>query len=176
MHCYATAVYLRSVEEHSIKVNLVFAKTRLVPVAKGRKKCTKLTIPRLELMGVLIGVRAANLVAVELKLTITERILWTDSQCVLHWLKTRKPLSVFIENQVREIRSQKDLSFCYIASGQNPFDCATRGLSVKDMKKTSLWWHGPSWLLEKQSMWPSWKLPEVTSEILNQLQTEAKES
>ena len=25
-------------------------------------------------------------------------------------------------------------------------------------------------------MWPSWKLPEVTSEILNQLQTEAKES
>ena len=104
VHCYATAVYLRSVEENSIKV---FAKTRLVPVAKGRKKCTKLTIPRLELMGVLIGVRAANLVAVELKLTITERILWTDSQCVLHWLKTRKPLSVFVENRVRKIRSQK---------------------------------------------------------------------
>ena len=51
VHCYATAVYLRSVEEHSIKVNLVFAKTRLVPVAKGRKKCKKLTVPRLELMG-----------------------------------------------------------------------------------------------------------------------------
>ena len=127
-------------------------------------------------MGVLIGVRAANFVAVELKLTITERILWTDSQCVLHWMKTRKPLPVFVENRVREIRSQRDLSFRYIASDQNPADCATRGLAVVDIKSSSLWWHGPSWLLEKQSMWPSWKLPELTSEILNQLQTEAKES
>jgi len=47
VHCYATAVYLRSVEENSITVNLVFAKTRLVPVTK--KKCKKLTMPRLEL-------------------------------------------------------------------------------------------------------------------------------
>ena len=45
-------------------------------------------------MKVLISVRAANFVAAELKVTITERILWTDSQCVLHWLKTRKPLTV----------------------------------------------------------------------------------
>ena len=90
-------------------------------------------------MGVLIGVRAANFVAVELKLSITERILWTDSQCVLHWIKTRKPLPVFVENQVREIRSQRDLSFCYIASDQNPADCATRGLAVADIKNSSLW-------------------------------------
>ena len=175
IHCYATAVYLRSVEENSITVNLVFAKTRLVPVTK-QKKCKKLTVPRLELMGVLIGVRAANFVASELKLTVTERILWTDSQCVLYWLKTRKPLPVFVENRVREIRSQKGLSFHYIASDQNPSDCATRGLSVMDIKGSSLWWHGPSWLLEKQSMWPTWKLPELTSEILNQLHTESKES
>ena len=136
VHCYATAVYLRSIEENSIKVNLVFAKTRLVPIAKGRKKCKKLTVPRLELMGVLISVRAANFVAVELKLTITERILWTDSQCVLHWMKTRKPLPVFVENRVREIRSQRDLSFRYIASDQNPADCATRGLAVVDIKSS----------------------------------------
>ena len=31
-------------------------------------------------------------------------------------------------------------------------------------------------LLEKQSVWPSWKLPELTSEILNQLQNERKQS
>ena len=173
VHYYATAVYLRSVEENSVKVNLVFAKTRLVPVAKGRKKCKK---SRLELMGVLIGVRAANFVAAELKLPLMERILWTDSQCVLHWLKTKKPLPVFIENRVREIRSQKDLSFRYITSDQNPSDCATRGLTVTDIKNSSLWWHGPIWLLKEQAMWPSWKLPELTSENLNPLQLEDKES
>ena len=176
VHCYATAVYLRSVEENSVKVNLVFAKTRLVPVAKGRKKCKKLTVPRLELMGVLIGARAANFVAAELKLPLMERILWTDSQCVLHWLKTKKPLPVFIENRVGEIRSQKDLSFRYITSDQNSSDCATRGLTVTDIKNSSLWWHEPIWLLKEPAMWPSWKLPEFTSENLNRLQLEDKES
>ena len=37
VHCYATALYLRSVEEHSIKVNLVFAKARLVLLLRGRR-------------------------------------------------------------------------------------------------------------------------------------------
>ena len=96
-------------------MNLVFAKTRLVPVAKGRKKCKKLTVPRLELMGALIGVCAANFVAAELKLPLMEQILWTDSQCVLYWLKPKKPLPVFIENRVREIRSKNDLT-CLFAT------------------------------------------------------------
>jgi len=52
-------------------------------------------------MGVLIGVRAGNFVASELKLTVTERIVWTDSQCFLCWLK---PLPVFVENQVIDRR------------------------------------------------------------------------
>jgi len=46
-------------------------------------------------MGALIGVHVANFVAVELKLTIAEQISWTSSQCVLHWLKTRKLLPFF---------------------------------------------------------------------------------
>ena len=136
-------------------------------MAKGRKKCKKLTVPRLELMRVLVGVCTANFVVAELKLPIMERILWTDFQCVLHCLKTKKPLPVFIENRVREIQSQKDLSFCHITSDQSPSDCATRGFTVTDIKNFLLWWHGPIWLLKEQAMWPSWKLPELTSEILN---------
>ena len=67
-------------------------------------------------------------------------------------------------------------SFRYITSDQNPSDCATRGLTVTDIKNSSLWWHGPIWLLKEQAMWPSWKLPELTSENLNRLQLEDKES
>ena len=71
VHCYATAVYLRSVEENSIKVNLVFAKTRLVPVTKGRKNvrvnCTKIGID-----GSINWSSTANFVAAELKLPIME--------------------------------------------------------------------------------------------------------
>ena len=91
--CYATAVYLRVLDGTTVETNLVFSKMRLVPIGKGKsKQLKKLTIPRLELLAVLIGVRAANFVARELRLNIHEKILWTDSQCVLHWLRTKKPL------------------------------------------------------------------------------------
>ena len=51
----------------------------------------------------LIGIRATKFVTKELRLKIARKIIWTDSQCVLHWLKTKKPLSVFIENCIEEI-------------------------------------------------------------------------
>ena len=86
-------------------------------------------------MATLIGVRAANFVTKELYLNIDEQILWTDSQCALHWLKTKKPLPVFVENRIKEIQSQKNISFCYIASNQNPSDYTTRGLSAADIKE-----------------------------------------
>jgi len=38
----------------------------------------------------LIGVRAANFVQRELRIEISEKIVWCDSQCVLHWLKSKK--------------------------------------------------------------------------------------
>ena len=105
---YATTLYLRVHDGTKFRVNLLFSKMRLVPIAKKRR--TKdVTIPRLELLAVLIGVRAANFVLRELEMNISKRILWSDSQCVLHWLKTRKPLSMFVENRVKEILKEKDI-------------------------------------------------------------------
>ena len=40
-----------------------------------------------------------------LDLPTPKTILWTDSQCILHWLKTKKLLSVFVENRLKEIRN-----------------------------------------------------------------------
>ena len=87
----------------------------------------------MELLAVLIGVRAVSFVEHEMKLSIEEKFLWTDSQCVLHWIKTTKPLSVFVENRVKEIKLHRDLRFRYIAFGHNPADLATRGLSVSEL-------------------------------------------
>ena len=77
---------------------------RLVPVKRRKNK--ELIIPWLELLAVLIGIRAIKFVTKELRLKISRRILWTDSQGVLCWLKTKKPLSVFIENCIEEIKSE----------------------------------------------------------------------
>lgn len=76
---------------HRTKTSLIFAKSRIAPI-KGA------TIPRLELLAVLIGVRAAHFVIKQLELkTKTSVMLWSDSKCVLHWIQNfSKLLSRFV--------------------------------------------------------------------------------
>ena len=70
---YATAIYLKTMnEERKSRVNLIFSKARIAP-----KKA--MSIPRLELMALLIGVRSLKFVSKELGLESTQRIIWTDS-------------------------------------------------------------------------------------------------
>ena len=169
---YAAVVYIRIISQHGIQSNLMFSKMRLAPVTSSRgqkgKKCKDITLPRLELLAVLIGVRAGNFVTKELKLPISKRILWTDSECVLHWMKTTKPLPLFVENRIIEIRKEKDITFCYIPSNQNPADYATRGLTVPEIVDANLWWHGPGWLISNEVDWPRWNFPDITPERLEQ--------
>jgi len=113
---YATVIYLQVEYQDEVKVNLVFSKMRLVSVDTGKVKKPRkeTTLPRLELLAVTIGVRAANFVTKELKIPSLKRTIWTDSTCVLYWLRTDKPLSLFVENRVKEIQRQNDsFSICH---------------------------------------------------------------
>ena len=98
---YATAIYLRNITDGT--VNLLFSKARNAP----RKKT--LTIPRLELLSVLIGVRSLLFVTKALKIEVTERILWTVSKCVLQWIKGGGNQSVFVRNRIKEITEKQDI-------------------------------------------------------------------
>ena len=102
-----------------------------------------MTLSRLELLVVVIGVRVINFVTSELKLLITKKMLFTDSECVLNWIKATKQLPVFIQNRIDGIRKEEDLIFGYVSSLQNPADYATRGLSALENSRCKLWWHGP---------------------------------
>ena len=98
---YATSVYLRMCNMHSKTCNLVFSNTCLAPNEK-------ISLPRLDLLAILIGVRSMSFVESQLKFTFSEKIPWTDLQCVLHWIKTEKLLTVSVENRLREIRKHSD--------------------------------------------------------------------
>ena len=151
----------------------MFTKMHLVPMNKGESR-KELAIPRLELLAVLIAIRVANFVTKELRLKITDRILWTDSQCVLYWLKTKKPLSVFVEDHIREIKLEKDVTFHYVKTLHNPLDYATSGLSVQEIMCSSLWWHGPSWLQEEDIFWPVRNPSDTAPEVLQQANSEVR--
>ncbi|KAK3736566.1 hypothetical protein QZH41_003141 [Actinostola sp. cb2023] len=150
---YATAIYLKVSTKSETTVNLIFAKSRLAP-----KRV--LTIPRLELMAVVIALRCLNFVKRMLKIQLKKIMLFTDSQCVLKWIFTKKTLSVFVENRVREIRSHEDIEFRYVPTKDNPADIATRGKTAKELVTTTIWWKGPPWL-PKIEDWPEWKINET---------------
>ena len=160
---YASVIYLSS----DAGVNLLFSKARVAPIKK-------LGTPRLELLAVLIGVRMLNLVQEQLQLPMEKKFLWTDNQCVLHWIMSKKPLTTFVQNRLKEITETKDISFRYVETSQNPADLATRGVSAQDLDKCELWWHGPKWLQDSEKTWPTWDIPMITKETLEKIESETK--
>ncbi|CAC5354891.1 unnamed protein product [Mytilus coruscus] len=158
---YASAVYLHQLSENNLcKIDLLFSKTRLVPNKK-------ITLPRLELLAFVIGVRCIDFVKNQLKLPVCETILWIDSQCVLHWIGTKKPLTTFVDNRIKEIRQQQDIQFQYVFTKENPADIASRGTTVSLLKEHSQWWHGPSWLTKQRTEWPRWDPHNISDENQN---------
>ena len=99
----------------------------------------EINIPRLELMSVQIGVRCVQFVKDQLRLPLSSIYLWSDSQCVLNWLCTEKPLSVFVQNRSNAINDHKDIKFGYTPSKENPADIASRGSTVQSIADNELW-------------------------------------
>ena len=141
---YATAVYLKTTLEERSDINLVFSKARVAP-----KK--SMSIPCLELLALLIGVRSLNFISKQLGMESCKKIKWTNSQCVLNWIKSKKLLSVFVQNRLKEI-SYESIQFHYLNTKENPADVATRGLSNQALKESTSWWKAPDWLKKDESL------------------------
>ncbi len=82
---YATSVYLVQKTDNSAKSDLIFSKTRIAPL-KG------MSIPRLELLAVLIGVRGVKFVETQIKLPLDSIVLMSDSQCDTLWISSKNKL------------------------------------------------------------------------------------
>nr|XP_049697167.1 uncharacterized protein LOC126054700 [Helicoverpa armigera] len=139
---YACVVYCKTENNGVTKISLVAGKARLAPVNKS------ISLPKLELSGALL---LSKLLAKIKQCFISHNIkiyTWTDSMVVLAWLQKEpgrwKP---FVANRVRQISSIIPIDcWRYVKSAENPADCASRGLSIDQLKNHSLWWEGPSWL------------------------------
>ena len=151
------------------KVDLLFSKTRLAPNKQ-------LSIPRLELLAALIGMRCLSFVQKELNMDIVSKHIWLDLQCVLCWIESKKSLNTFVANRVKEIKEQADVQFHYIPTQQNPADIASRGTSTDQLQTHKLWWNGPDWLLKSTDEWPVWNFNKESESLLSKTETEVKKS
>ena len=100
-------------------------------------------------------------------------MLFTDSICVLHWLKATKPLSVFVTNMVKEIKSLTGVTYAHVPSQHNPADIATRGKSPDELT-SCIWWTGPIWLAKPIQQWPNFRFPDNDSSL--EIESEIKGS
>ncbi|XP_052739599.1 uncharacterized protein LOC128198522 [Bicyclus anynana] len=152
LKAYAAVVYIVNGKEK----NYVMGKSRLVPI----KDQDHLKIPRLELLGVLIGSRLVKFILKNLPIKITQQFLWTDSQIVIEWYKSSKLLTPFVSRRIQEIKSNKELIIKHVPSELNPADIATKSSDILENKRR--WLEGPEFLTQVPQVWPQ-LAPTVTS-------------
>ena len=86
-------VFLREVCKDEVKIHFLGAKARIAPL-KG------LTIPRLELIAMLIGARVVDTLVKDLGLQNISKFYYTDATVPLAWIKRDGQWGVNVWNKV----------------------------------------------------------------------------
>ena len=142
VHAYAAVVYIRATyDDHSPTCALVTAKTRVAPVKQ-------LSIPRLELCGATLLSKLLTAVRKALDVPLNQVHAWCDSTIVLSLLDgSPRRFKTFVGNRLSTILTNLPPStWHHVPTQDNPADCASRGLSPRELSTHSLWWDGPPWL------------------------------
>ncbi|XP_055634185.1 uncharacterized protein LOC129774469 [Toxorhynchites rutilus septentrionalis] len=139
-------IYIRSINTNGeVIVRLISSKSKVAPLKVQ-------SLPRLELCGAVL--------AVELMEKVKEAVrahkifFWTDSTCVLQWIKATPTTWVtFVANRVAKIQTFRG-KWNHVPGTFNPADLISRGVAPDVIGKCSLWWEGPCWLKEVEENWP----------------------
>ena len=139
---YGQCTYLRLTDVNNlVHCSLVMGKACVAPLKP-------ITIPRLELTA-----------ARELTYAGVKEVFWTDSKVVQGYIYNEaRRFHTYVANRVQQIRDHtQPEQWKYVNSDNNPADDASRGLSPKDLLKTSRWLRGPTFLWEPHDRWQDFR-------------------
>jgi hypothetical protein len=170
---YAAVAYIRFVYiDNSIEIAFVAAKARVTPLRA-------VSIPRLELMGAILGVRLARVIAKNLQEPIGEHFFWSDSTDVIYWVKGQsRRFKPFVANRIAEIHEHTTpQQWRHVPGIINSADDATRGLNATEMNPESRWCSGPAFLRKTEAAWPIQKIgsPVLEPGVSKEAQCEEKQ-
>jgi Pao retrotransposon peptidase len=147
---YCATIYLCSYDKNGKNsVSLVTSKNRVAPVQSQ-------SLPRLELCAAELLAKLLPPVAKSLKINFTDMFGFTDSTLVLRWIQSEPyKFKTFISNRISKIQNcLSSDKWGFVRGLENPADCGSRGITVKEFLQHTLWWEG-SPLLIKQQPFPS---------------------
>ncbi|KAG5685127.1 hypothetical protein PVAND_014323 [Polypedilum vanderplanki] len=134
---------------------LVMAKVKVTPLK--RNTLSEISqMPRLEMTACLIASRMAHTIKEfhsHLKLDV---FMWSDSTIALTWIQNPNiKLEKFAIPIVEEILEKTDRNnWHYVPSELNPADRATKFQKFDFSDPNSIWFKGPVFLLQPQTLWP----------------------
>ena len=155
LQAYGTVVYLQCVYNDATTTSRLIASNCKVAPLKP------MTVPRLELIGAVLGLRLTQRLAHVLGLPMQTVTFNSHSMDVLWWIRGHgRSFCPFIANRIGEIQMVTEPSqWQHVATGENPADLCTRRATPDELMENSLWWHGPKWLLSKDKQsWPKMDL------------------
>jgi len=151
---YGAAVYaLYRYKDGTMSCRLVTSKSRVSPLHS-------VSIPRLELMSAVVGLRITEKVAKTLAIPKEHWTFWSDSMDVLYWVRgySRK-FKPFVANRLGEIQQATNPEqWRYTPTSINVADILTRGVKVSRLISETTWWNGPDFLKLSPEEWPETKI------------------
>lgn len=116
---------------------------------------------------VLIGTRCLNYVAQQLQLSVVDRFQWTNSRCVLPWWHPVSHYLCLFRTSLERLPHTgiSSSSMCRLHKIQLIW---LPGVPVDKRIHNNLQWHGPSWLTDHPSQWPSWRSTQFYSKMSEQ--------
>ncbi|KAL7726352.1 hypothetical protein ACLKA6_001569 [Drosophila palustris] len=149
INAYAAAVFLRAEENGQVHCSLVASKTRVAPLKP-------VSIPRMELMAAVLGLRLTKCIEMEMSVRVKKRVYWTDSKDVLWWIRSdARKFQQFVALRIGEILEGSEVdSWRWVPSAQNVADDSTKWNRTPEINVSNRWFNGPSFLYQDDSQWP----------------------
>ena len=151
----AATVYVQTLYENGkLEAKFLCAKGKVTSLKRQE------SIPRLECAAAAMGATFGHKVAITVGMDPNNIVYFSDSMTTLWWIKSEKPLKVFVANRICAILDvSKRHQWKHVPTDENPADLPTRTTSIKTLKKSELWHFGPEFLCQPEADWK--KQPEV---------------
>jgi len=149
LDAYAAVAYLQIDLGDEIRCSLLASKTRVAPLKP-------ISVPRMELMAAVLGLRLAKCLVSELSKEIEKRVFWTDAQDVLFWIRSdARKYPQFVALRVEEILEGSEVGeWRWVSSQLNVADDGTKWTKGVEVNSSIRWFSGPNYLLQDESKWP----------------------